>query len=166
MPGVWIRVLKVWTDLKRHEPERIERAWLNNRHVFGGFDRQASDVGASATADVRRAASYFAANRVQQLEILQRLQQTKRIAATDEDRTCLLNRYVWIGYCMDCFERVAHCRKARLRFGCTAVAFEKCERKEKNFSNAAEKGFDLLLDVIEVTATINRGIANQQDSWC
>src|SRR5262249_47252114 len=127
------------TDLKRHQSQRIERARLDNWHVLGGFDRRASDVGTGATADVRRAASYFAANRVQQIEILQRLQQTKCIAATNEDRIRLLNCFVWIGYCMGCFQRVAHCRKARLRFGCITVAFEKGEREEKNSSGAAEK---------------------------
>src|SRR5262245_31647236 len=166
MPGRGISVLKVWTDLKRHKPERIERARLNNRHVFGGFDRRPSDVGTGATADVRRAVFYFTANRVQQVEILQRLQQTKRIATTNENRIRLLNRFVWIGYRMCGLDGIAHCRNARLRFGCIAVAFEKCERKEKNFSSVAEKAFDLLLDVIEVTATVNRGIADQQDSRC
>src|SRR6516162_4887005 len=166
MPGIGIWVSKVWTDLKRHESKRIERAWLNDRHVFGGFDRRPSNVGAGATPDVRRAAFHFAANRVQQVEILQSLQQTKRIAATNENRIRLLNRFVWIGCCMDCLERVAHCLNARPRFGRVIVAFKKCERKEKNSCSAPEKAFDLLLDVIEVTTPIDRGIAHQQDSRC
>src|SRR5215470_6626328 len=115
VPGIGIWVLKMWTDLERHESKRIERAWLNDRHVFGGFDRRPSDVGAGATADVRRAAFYFAANRVQQVEILQRLQQTKRIATANENRIRLIDRFVWIGYRMRGLERVAHCRNARLR---------------------------------------------------
>ena len=71
--GIGIRVLKMRTDLKRHKPKRVERAWLNNRHVLGGFDRRPGDVGAGAAADIRRAASSLLTNRVQQIEILQRL---------------------------------------------------------------------------------------------
>jgi hypothetical protein len=48
--------------------------------------------------------------------------------------------------------------------GRISVAVEKCERKEKNFSGASEKAFDLLFDVIEITATVNSGVADQQNS--
>ena len=54
---VWIRILKMRANLKRHQTQRVERAGLHNRHVLGGFDRRTSDVGTGATADIRRAAS-------------------------------------------------------------------------------------------------------------
>jgi hypothetical protein len=44
----------MWADLKRHQTQRVKRAWLNNRHVLGGFDRRTSDIGAGATADKAR----------------------------------------------------------------------------------------------------------------
>src|SRR4030095_10784320 len=103
------------TDLKRHQSERVERTWLDNWHVLRGFDCRPSDVGAGATADVSRTAFYLLANRVQQVEILQRLQQAKRIAATNEDRIRLLNGMVRIGYRVSRFDRVPHYGKARFR---------------------------------------------------
>jgi hypothetical protein len=58
------------------------------------------------------------------------------------------------------FDRVAHYGKARFRLRRINVAVEKCEWKKEDFSGSSEKAFDLLFDVIEVIATVNRGVAN------
>src|SRR5262245_20400153 len=131
------------TDLKRHQSQRIERARLDNWHVLRGFDCRPSNVGAGATADVRRTASYSLANRVQEVESLQRLQQAKRIAATNEDRIRLLNCLMRIGYSVCRFDRVAHYGKARFCLRGISIAVEKCEWKKEDFSGSSEKAFDL-----------------------
>src|SRR5262245_44483553 len=119
------------TDLKRHQSERIERARLDNWHVLRGFDGRPSDIGARATANVRRAAFHFLANRVHQVEVLQRLQQTECITATNEDRIRLLYGLVRIGYSVSRFDRVAHHAKPRFRLRRISVAVEKCDWKKE-----------------------------------
>jgi hypothetical protein len=58
---------------------------LNDWHVLGGFDSWTSHVSTSTRADVWHSFFYSLPDRTEQLSVVERLQQSKCIAATDKD---------------------------------------------------------------------------------
>ena len=71
--GIRVGIEIVRTDLKRHKPQGIERARLNDWHVLRRLDCWSRNVGASAATYVRRSAAYFPANSFDEVKILQSL---------------------------------------------------------------------------------------------
>jgi hypothetical protein len=60
---------------------------------------------------------------------------------------------------------MTHGVKPRFGLGGVIVEVVKRVRKEQNAFRLTNESFDLLFDMIEISAAINRGIADQQDSW-
>ena len=77
-----IRVDVVEVDLERHEAQRGEARRVADRHVVGGPDRRAGDVGAGGGAHVAgRAFADVTAQRLEHTEGVQGVEQPERVAA-------------------------------------------------------------------------------------
>jgi hypothetical protein len=92
---------------------------------------------------------------------LKRLQQTERVPAANEYRICSLNGWQRILGPVHRFESVTHRLKSRTCLGCVSVAIGQGEGDKQNRFGGTKKTFDLLLDVIEIAATIKGGIADE-----
>src|SRR5262245_54539172 len=61
----------VWVQLERHETQRLEAERIADRHVVGGLERRARDVGSRAPPEVGRAATDCGTNWVTHAVLVQ-----------------------------------------------------------------------------------------------
>src|SRR2546422_27789 len=96
-----IGIEKVRTNLKTNQPEGIEGWRLNNRHVLRSLYCWPCDIRAGTRPDVRHAFSYSLPDRLQNIRVVKRLQESKGITAADEDCLCITDGLLGISSCVD-----------------------------------------------------------------
>ena len=149
-------------DLERDQAERLERIGLHDRHVVCRADRRAGHDRARARADVGPALRDAPPDRLQEREVLKRLEEPERVASADEEGWRVHGRAPRIGDFVKGLEGVSHLREA---FPCprgVGVPIEERVGYEKHPRHRPEEIADRRLGVIEVAASVQGRIADEQ----
>ena len=107
--------------------------------------------------------SNTAPDRLDEFEVLERFQEPERVAAADEDSVGVGNRLERIADGMGGGHGVAHLGEPRAGFGRVAIAVVQCEGKEEDNLRMAKKFSDLFFGVIEITAAVDGGVADEEN---
>src|SRR3954470_9083007 len=152
-----IGIEEVRADLEVDEPQRIERPGLHDRHVLGRLQRRASDDRSRARADVGHSRKDAAADRFDEIAILQRLQEAEGVPAADEDRVEVVEAVC------DGAQVEAHWLEAGPYLGRVRVRIEQSEGNEGDPGGRAEEGADLRLDMVEVPTPPLGRVADEEE---
>lgn len=91
--AIRLRFQIVRIDIERHQGQRLKAGRLLHGHIVGGVYGACGHIGAGTAAHIGEALlQHQFAYQLHQLQIVQLLQQHKRIAAAHEDGLCLAQR--------------------------------------------------------------------------
>ncbi len=144
------------TDLKVDQTQGVERRRLDNRHILRRFQRGPRDNRTGARSQVRHSFRHAASDRLQQIKVVKRFQQSKGIAAADEEEFGLCDSPLKVSGFVDRVQFVAHRRQAPASHRGISVSVKHCIRREQHTANGSQKIPDLCFRVIEITAAIQR----------
>ena len=161
--GIRIEVMRV--NLEWHQSQTLEGGRIDDRHVVRRHDRWTGDVRACAGTHVRHTRQSTPANRLDELQVPQRLQQSERVATADKDPFSAFNGLDRVVGLVDRVELQTHLVKPLAGAGRVGVPIGEGVGDEEHTSRLgpAEKAQRLGGAVFEVVGAVRRRGADQQE---
>src|SRR5215469_8288378 len=128
----WIGIKVMRADLERDQVQCFKAEGLDDRHVFRGFQARTGNDRSGAGTYVRRTGSNSSPNWLDHLVPVEFVQQSERVAATDEDDFRLLDCARSIGNVMYRLKLEFHSAEASLRLFAVCPAIVKGIWNERN----------------------------------